>query len=490
MSRTEVEALDVAVSRTEVETFRRRIRDLRQKYEHALDQIEQDLARRKRVDWVQVKGSGRDVALEVHARIYLIDPLLKELGWDVSSPTTIVVEDAVEAVSGSADSNRRFLDYHGRDNAEGRSLVIIEAKRPNSALPDPDKDDIPAFFAQALRDMRLVKVEGPKLPGKWQEWVESLVDYADRAMSNFGHVAVRVLITNGEWFVVFKNVEATLLSDNPVKNNILVFSSLRDVEARSEEFYDLFSYRVLSGHIPPQHPSELPEFVPDDHEALCAQVVDLSYVRHGARQPAISVRVAAWVRSDKGGWIFFSKSYPEEFLLLSSNPETLQKVSEELSTRAKHLIRELNKCRTIRLIPAEEFEKLAAIGDFKDGVSRSRGSHLIMEIDDNMYRLTLGDRHLYLSSDLGYSGCSFHFHGVCHNQGDAAGAAPILAPSSDPRAFFPSGSSHHCAHRAIHNARKNICILLCFEEYLCCRGCAFFERCWPDGGTNLPCRND
>ena len=121
----------------EVEIFRRRVRDLRQKYRHDLEQIERDFARRHGVSFQDVRGRGPEIALEAHARIYVIDPLLKELGWNVSNAATLVIEDTVEPIADAAEGNRRFLDYHGRDNTEDRSLVILEAKRPNAALPDP-----------------------------------------------------------------------------------------------------------------------------------------------------------------------------------------------------------------------------------------------------------------------------------------------------------------------------------------------------------------
>ena len=39
-------------------------------------------------------------------------------------------------------------------------------------------------------------------------------------------------------------------------------------------------------------------------------------------------------------------------------------------------------------------------------------------------------------------------------------------------------------------ARKHVCILLDFEEYLCCRHCAFFQRCSTHMKANLPCQKE
>lgn len=473
-----------------VDTFKRRVRELRKKYGHDLEQIEQDFARRNRVSFQDVHGRGREIALEAHARVYVIDPLLKELGWNVSNADMLMIEDTLEPIVNASEGNRRFLDYHGRDNTEDRSLVILEAKRPNAALPDPDKRDVPLFIAQALGDIHAANLKGPKLPGKWQEWLTTLIDYVRRSKDQFGHMPVRVTITNGEWFVIFNDVEATLLSKHPSPGNILVFNNLDDVEVQAEKFYDLLNYPSLSGHIPPQHPSALPDFISTDEEVVCAQVVDVSYVRHGARQPAISVRAAVWVRTTMRAWVLFLKAYPEEFLLLSHDTEDLKKRLKQLAERAENLIKELRNSCPIRLINAEEFEKQAANAKFKGGPSRERGSPFIREIDEDLYRVTIGDNFLYFLMDREYDRCPFHSWGSCHEKGDAVGTSPIVAPCSEPRAFFPSGSVYHCAHKAIHNHRKDFCILLCFEEYLCCRRCAFLQRCWAKGSTKMPCQSD
>lgn len=55
---------------------------------------------------------------EMRTRYALIDPLLRELGWDTSNPSEVVVED------GSGDGRADYLLL-----AEGNPLMIIEAKR-------------------------------------------------------------------------------------------------------------------------------------------------------------------------------------------------------------------------------------------------------------------------------------------------------------------------------------------------------------------------
>ena len=122
------------MNRAEVETFRRRARDLLDRYEHALQEIEKDEARRLGVAPEETAGRGREVALEAQTRLYVLDPLLQELGWEVQAAAAIVVEDNVEPARDDVDAHRRRLDYHGRDNDRARSLLAIEVKRPKSSV--------------------------------------------------------------------------------------------------------------------------------------------------------------------------------------------------------------------------------------------------------------------------------------------------------------------------------------------------------------------
>jgi len=436
----------------EVETFKRRVIDLRQKYDHDIVRIEQDYARRKGIPWENIQGTGRDIALEAHARTYLIDPILKELGWDISSNSQIVLEDAV----GSPEGYPRFLDYHGRDNCSNASLLILEAKRPNVALPEPDRSDIPTFFAEALIYIHTHNTGNPvrtNLPGKWQEFIETLIDYANKAKTQFGCVTGKIAISNGEWFVIFNDVEKTLLSESSSISDICVFKSLEDVATRADQFCKLLEYRTLSGCIPPQHPSSLPDFIPQGEIALCAHVMDISYIRHGERQPAISIRVAAWIRIPKGFWVLFRKSYLEEFLFIKHQ-------HPQIITRSNDLIEGLKAHRAIRLVSAEEFKKMSEEVEFHDEeLSGRRSSPLIEKIEEDKYRLATGISPLFISIKTDYPSCPFHYWGTCKIDGDAVGDAPITAPCSDPRAFFPSGDPNHCAHQTVHNERKNMCLL-------------------------------
>jgi hypothetical protein len=147
----------------------------------------------------------------------------------------MVVEDGVNAADGDANPHCRRLDYHGRDNAEGRSLVIVEAKRPNVALPTPELGTVEALIAQTLVMIK-AGAGGAPLSAAWQDILTSAIDYAQRVTEAYREAPSSFVITNGEWFVVFASVNATLLANEPASAKIIAFHSLDDVAVRADAF--------------------------------------------------------------------------------------------------------------------------------------------------------------------------------------------------------------------------------------------------------------
>jgi hypothetical protein len=479
------------VNRAEIETFKRRVRDLLDRYEQGLHDIERDEAIRRDVPAATLRGQGREIALEAQARIYLLDPLLRELGWEVQAPAAIVVEDGVEPVPNGADTHRRRLDYHGRDNAATRSLLAVEVKRPSVRLPQPrDGRPVPEWIAYASGVINTASPEIDDLPAAWREIVESAIDYVKRIEAAYDHTPARFVITNGEWFIVFSDLKTTLLARDPVAGSIDVFNDLEDVNARAERFCGLLGYRNLSGYIPPQHPAALPDFVPEGQEAVCARFIEMDYIRHGERQPLISVSVGAWVRTPRGAWILFRKTYPRQFLVLNDKLDELAARRAELNERAESLLADLRNHRNVRFASREEFEGpqpeigVGRAEDLASPLVRGLGRG---DLGQDRYRIVTLDEGLYFTEDATYDGCPYHSWGPCREEGDAVGDSAITAPSSDPRCFFPSGSPYHCAHAGIQARRVNVCLLLPFEQHLCCRRCVFLSRCWPDTAV-MPCR--
>ena len=174
------------MNRGEVETFRRRARDLLDRYEHALQEIEKDEARRLDVPLEEMAGRGREVTLEAQTRLYVLDPLLQELGWEVQAAAAIVVEDNVEPARDEADAHRRRLDYHGRDNDRARSLLAIEVKRPRVRLPATGNNLCRRLDRRRASDRQCGRCWVEAVPAEWRRFSPALVDYVKRIVAAYG----------------------------------------------------------------------------------------------------------------------------------------------------------------------------------------------------------------------------------------------------------------------------------------------------------------
>lgn len=163
-----------------------------------------------------------DRALEAHNRTYLINALLYSLNWRLDkSPEQDLPNLVPEVPIISIDrGTTRFLDYLGMERNEGRPLLIVEAKRLSASLPrlkNPSKQDyVASVICQGLN--------GIKLTGDWNKWLETLRDYVRSVKNRSGQLPLRVVITNGEWLILFLDPENAFISDGDFDPaNILVW---------------------------------------------------------------------------------------------------------------------------------------------------------------------------------------------------------------------------------------------------------------------------
>jgi hypothetical protein len=473
--------------------FRRRVLAIRENFDHRLTLVQAAATRAVGAAVGRVKVDAREQALEAHVRAFVIDPMLEALGWDLLSAGNLDVEDPVDPVAG-ASGNRRFLDYHGKDCELGKSFLIVEAKRPSTTLPAGSRESAKRIVDYLTR-RGTPSPEGLPidfaLRGEWQEFIDTLRDYALRVVDRQGHPPACAAITNGEWMILFRDVSETLLATAPDIERINVFSTRAEFDLGIDTIYGALNYIALSGNIPPQHPAALPEFVPVGQEPLCVHALDVSHVLHGERQPAISVRVVAWVRTHKGAWVLFSKDYSgDDFVMLDSDSSDPAGRRTLVENRAADLMRELRDQRPIRLMTATDFECSVSISNLSGIIEIQPRSPLIGKIANrvNQYRLTTGTHPTYLLPDRTYSSCDFHSHDACASAGQAAIGRALYAPSKEPPAYFANRSIDHCAHLGVHTRRRDKCLLLPFEQFQCCRRCAFQTRCWPENeALQLPC---
>ena len=115
---------------------------------------------------------------EYKTRYYLIDPILRSLGWDLSEPAQVLVEDSVV--------NRDRPDYKFLGaNADDVPLMVVEAKRIF-------RSDIEYIFSSQEPDEEVYDV--------WVEYSEEDISQLQKYVSDL-RVGYAVLTDGNAWCI-------------------------------------------------------------------------------------------------------------------------------------------------------------------------------------------------------------------------------------------------------------------------------------------------
>jgi hypothetical protein len=114
----------------------------------------------------------------------------------------------------------------------------------------------------------------------------------------------------------------------------------------------------------------------------------------------------------------------------------------------------------------------------------------VKSVDDRTgeFVVVTGEHTHFILAQSELPSCPGHDWSAIHAIGKQVAAPPVLSSSVDPRSYFESRSTHHCAHIDVHDLRVDKCFIEMFETYLCCKACVFQPICWPGSEVKqLPC---
>lgn len=246
--------------------------------------------------------------LEYHARCYVVNGLLAALNWRLETTP----EDGLPPLVGEAPvrSNRkatvRFLDYLGVERKTLRPLLVVETKRPAATLPrlvesaPESRDDVP--LAVVCRGLA-----GEPLLGEWSKWLDDLRDYVRSLHSRSGNVPVRVMITNGDWMVIFLAPDNAFLAEVEIDpSRIVVFSDWRDIDRRHAELFSHLEYSRVADQAPVLSVGDVGFHVDGQYVDRAMHGLRLKYSEKAgnyASWPSISVSPVVHIRSQFGTWL-------------------------------------------------------------------------------------------------------------------------------------------------------------------------------------------
>ena len=265
-----------------------------------------------------------DDSLEHHVRAYVVNAVLAALNWRMDrSPQddlpNLIPEASVQ--SQQTDTIRR-LDYLGLEKDTDKPLLIVETKRPSAKLP----------YLHGASSHSEVIVRGLKcqeLGSTWNKWLRDIKDYVRSVHEQTQNVPCRVVITNGDWLVLFLDPSDSLLETGTFDPAaVLVFTDSLNIEARYSELFN----NLESGSILDQtRPLTLGEL------AFHIEETALDRVMHGLRlryieqpgifnpKPVIKVSPMLFLRSIYGSWLRVENP-PVEFEI----PHTGDELQEHL----------------------------------------------------------------------------------------------------------------------------------------------------------------
>ena len=435
--------------------------------------------------------------LEHHGREYVINAVLAALNWRMDqSPQDDLPNLMPEASVQSQQTGRiRRLDYLGLEKDTDMPLLIVEAKRPSAMLP---------YLHGAINHSEVIVrgLKGQDLGSEWNGWLTDVKDYVRSVHKQTQNIPRRVVITNGDWLVLFLDPSDSFLETGTINSAaVLVFTDNLDIEARYSELFNTLEFESVLDKTRPLVPGEL---------AFHIEGTALDRVMHGLRlryidqpgifnpKPIIKVAPVLFLRSIYGSWLRVENP-PAEFEIPHARDE-LQEHLENLESAGTDLLSEVNCRLRIALQPA-------SLSRHYDDEDTFNALHGIVECSDDEYRIVTGDETHYIRKSPSIQKCPYHDWSACNTQKNASIPGPIMTRSIKPRSFFVSGEINHCAHKDVSSAKAAqitntnrtrcgqrsgrdgdaFCEIWHFEEHLCCRTCVFEEVCTKADVFKLPC---
>lgn len=433
-----------------------------------------------------------DDLLETHIRTYFVDILLGALNWRLDS--NLIPEAAIASES---RGTRRFLDYLGIEKNTDKPLLVVETKRPNS-LPPAIKKSI--RHDNDFSSVICAGLGGEELVGEWNDWLNTLRDYVRSVRRRVNYAPERVVLTNGDWLILFTDpVDAFLSDDGPTLEKILSWQNRDDLERNYVEIFRYLDYYAVIKEIPAFSIGEIPFYVGTDDVDRIMHGLRLIYFEEpefdGGASPVIKVLPVLFLRSRQGVWFCVESPSQRSAQRVPYNEDALSEHLDNVRASAINLLQEVNFALNIRLTASglsehfrneENLEELAGVRE----ISNSR--HF------QTYLVITGNNTHYLLPESTVPGCPHHNWIESKKAGVECNLGLIFQPSTrNPRSYFIHLQEHHCANGIVTRAKAQqimskaqsncgprsgkegqaFCEIARFEERLCCRTCVFEEVC-------------
>lgn len=448
--------------------------------------------------------------LERPTRRFLVDGLLRALDWDPDVPDQVVEE----VRSRDRNSGRPlFFDYLGR--AQDRSpAMLVEAKRFNADLPQrrgggvPPSHEMGRLICDGLTLLKAGRNELEVL-SSWKGWLTDLIGYVKSLSESEQKGLARVVITAGQWLIVFKRPYVSFVADAVLdQDDVVCFSSFEEMETRSNEIFDLLNRARLIDTLPlTMDIGEAHAVIqPTDIQAMFRGVV-VSTQRVGPKRASYPHRtvipaVVFLVGRREFAVTRYGGQHVVEPITIDGLGDFLRRLATEGDAFEAAVLRDFGR-EDLRPAPVTEFPPtprtlvesahppLIASTAARAAANQPQRPRLVLEVDESGvaadYLAITGDVWFYKAAAPFAGDCKFHSYPAARKAGFAGEKASM---GERPDSYTASGDLHHCEHQALLSQRRpeGRCQLKALETHLCCRACIFHNICWkPEELPRLPC---
>lgn len=439
-------------------------------------------------------GANELTILEHNTRRFFLDGLLEALGWKLGVDGNVAEEARVKA------DTTTFLDYAGVHPGTRTPLLIVEAKSwdaPFIAKRSSGTVRSGGPFELLIQGAEHVRAGGSRNESpvilEWHDHLVQIAGYVRDLKDEYRHEVARVVLTSGQWMVVFESPAKTFAESKPIDERQFHVFRKDEYVSRSAEILDLLSHRTLVGDIPSVlRPTQLGAYISQSDFKSAFHAVHVRYEETGSsrfeRRPRVLVYPAVIFLRGDGALITVIQEC--EGFLLDHFDGSVRNHLEEVFSAAKSL---LEACEA-ELGVAVIADPLSNFPGFPARPSR-RSSPLpspivVIGIDDTPgeWILATGVNSHYLLESPQVN-CGFHGWGQCRSVDKASGVRAINARSvRNPRAYFTDNEVHHCAHVSVLDRREKHCRIAPVDERTCCQACIYLDVCWTESDrTSLPC---
>lgn len=448
--------------------------------------------------------------LERPTRRFLIDGLLKALDWNPDIPGEVV-----EEVRSRERSSGRplFFDYLGR--AQDRSpALLVEAKRFDADLPRLPGKDVPSsqemsrLICDGLTHLKSSKNE-LEILSSWKGWLTDLIGYVRSLPEGEQKGLARVIITAGQWLIVFKRPYESFMADAGLDpDDVVCFRSFEEMETGSNEIFDLLNRARLVDtlSLTMNIGEALAVIQPEDIQAMFRGVVVSTQLVGPKRAIYPHRTVIPAVVFLVGNREFAITRYGGDHLAEPVRAVDLAEFLGKLAVLGNEfevmVLRRFGR-EDLRPSPVTQFPltartlkepknpPLIASTAAQAAANQPQRPKLVMEVDESGavadYLAITGGAWFYKALMPFEGDCQFHRYPAAKKAG-VANETIGMGQRSD--SYTASGDPQHCEHQTMLYERRpeGRCQLKDLETHLCCRACVFHGVCWkPEQLPQLPC---